>query len=87
MKKTLAFILVFIVAAAMAATPMTVETLLKLHRLSDPQVSPDGKTIVFSVMSPNLEANTRPMRVWAVAIEGGAPRMLKDGANRARLLT
>jgi len=84
MKKTLAFILVLISTIAMAGTPMTVETLLKLHRLSDPQVSPDGKTVVYSAMSPNLEANTRPTRVWAVSIEGGAPRMLKDAASRAR---
>src|SRR5882724_5801318 len=75
------FLAVTAAVTAIAATPMTVETLLKLHRLGDPQVSPDGKTVVYSVMSPNLEANSRPASIWTVPADGGTPRKLVDGSR------
>lgn len=84
MKKFLGVVFLFAATLAFAGNPMTVETLLKLHRLGDPQVSPDGKTVVYQVTSPNLQANTRPNAIWTVSIDGGAPRKLKDDATRPR---
>ncbi len=41
-------------AMTAAAAPMTAALLLKLHRLSDPQVSPDGRTVVFLEQAPGI---------------------------------
>lgn len=80
-----AILLVVLWTIATPAAPMTVELLLKLHRLSDPQVSPDGRTVVFSAVSPNFAENTRPSQIWAVSIEGGPPRQLThEGAQNKR---
>src|ERR1022692_1208843 len=84
MKKTLALILI-LAATAFAGTPLTVETMLKLYRLGDPQLSPDGKTIVYQAMAPNLAANTRPTQIWSVSISGGAPKQIThEGSQNTR---
>ncbi len=65
--------------------PLTVEKLLALHRLSDPQVSPDGRTVLFSVMSPDLAQNVRPTQIWSVPLEGGEPKQwTRDGSRNTR---
>ena len=75
----------FLFAATSFGAPMTVDVLLKLHRISDPQVSPDGRTVVFSIVSPNFEANTRPSQIWAVSMEGGSPRQLtREGSQNTQ---
>ncbi len=68
-----------------AGASMTVDVLLKLNRVSDPQISPDGRTIVFSVVSPNFAENTRPSQIWVASIEGGTPRQLThEGSQNKR---
>ncbi len=90
MKKAFAFILILIAAnllstTAFAGTPLTVETLLKLYRLGDPQVSPDGAAIVYQAMAPDLAANTRPNQIWSVAINGGTPKQIThEGSQNTR---
>ena len=90
MKRTYAFILILIATillatAAFAGTPMTVETMLKLYRLGDPQISPDGTTIVYQAMAPDLAANTRPTQIWSVAPIGGAPAQIThEGSQNTR---
>jgi dipeptidyl aminopeptidase/acylaminoacyl peptidase len=57
--------------------PMTVTDLFRFKRLGDPQISPDGKWIVYTVGSVNLEANQIATSLWLAASEGkGTPRQL-----------
>ncbi len=74
------FILMF--ATTALAAPLKVETLLRLHRISDPQISPDGNVIAYAVVSPNLEANTKPSQIWTVPINGGNPRQITHGGSQ-----
>ena len=37
--------------------PVTFHDLISMHRLSDPQISPDGKWIAYTVSTPDLETN------------------------------
>ena len=60
-------------APALAQKPFDVDALMKLARLSDPQVSPDGKTVAFTVQSVDLAANTKPTSIYTVPLAGGAP--------------
>ena len=59
-----------------AGRPMAVADLLALRRVSDPQVSPDGRQIVYVVTEVLLEENRTQADLWLVPVDGGAPRQL-----------
>jgi dipeptidyl aminopeptidase/acylaminoacyl peptidase len=54
--------------------PFTFEDMMKLKRVGAPQVSPDGKWVLFSVVEVDLEANTRTPHIWVVPMAGGQER-------------
>ncbi len=56
--------------------PFTVHDLVAMDRLSDWQVSPDGRTVVFVVSSVDLEANRRRTDLWLVRTDGTGLRRL-----------
>jgi len=56
--------------------PFTFEDMMKLKRVGDPQVSPDGKWVIFSVVDVDLEANTKTPHIWIVPTAGGQEREL-----------
>jgi dipeptidyl aminopeptidase/acylaminoacyl peptidase len=60
-------------AQAAAAQRFTVEDLLKLRRVSDPQLSPDGRSIAYVVTDVSLEKNSRTNHIWVVPVAGGEP--------------
>ena len=53
--------------------PFDVHALLKLARIGEPQISPDGKLVAFTVQTVDLEKNTKPKQIYIVPSEGGAP--------------
>lgn len=62
---------------ALGARPMTVDDLLALHRVSDPQVSPDGRWVAYVVSVVDVGENRANSDVWLVAADGaGTPRQL-----------
>ena len=68
--------------------PFDASALLKIQRIADPQLSPDGKTVAFTVTVPDVAANKNLHSVWTVALDGGAPpRRLADLADRPRWST
>jgi len=68
-------------AAALFAQrqPFTAETMMKLARISEPVLSPNGREVAFTVQTINLEANTKPTQVYTVPIAGGRPQQLTVG--------
>ena len=81
-KRTLRFVLAIIVAtAALPALAkvkhaLTFDDLMKIQRISDPQVSPDGEWIVYTVSTPDLGANKMVSHIWRVPMAGGEPQQL-----------
>ena len=49
----------------------SVPLLQAIKRVSDPQISPSGKWVMFSVTDVSLEKNTKTNHLWAVPIAGG----------------
>ena len=58
-------------ALAQAKHPFTFEDMMKLKRVGDPQVSPDGKWVIFSVVDVDLAANTKTPHIWIVPLTSG----------------
>ena len=54
-----------------AKRPITFDDMMKLHRVSAPQVSADGKWAAFAVSTPDMEANRNASNVWIVSTAGG----------------
>jgi dipeptidyl aminopeptidase/acylaminoacyl peptidase len=67
----LALIIFASAAFAQARHPFTFEDMMKLKRVGEPEVSPDGKWVIFSVVDVNLEANTKTPHIWIVPTVGG----------------
>lgn len=53
-----------------ATHPFSVHDILAMKRISDPQASPDGKTIVFALRTTDLEANKGRTDLWLVNVDG-----------------
>ena len=78
---------VFFAAAAfaLAQKPFDFDAMMKIARISDPQVSPDGVSVAFAVQTVDMDNNTKPAQIFAVPAGGGVPRQLThDGAGNER---
>lgn len=65
-----------------AAPGIDIETMMRIRRVSDPQLSPDGKTVAFAVQSVDLAANKKTTQIYSVLLAGGEPRVLtSEGSN------
>lgn len=53
--------------------PMMPEDLYRLNQVSDPQVSPDGKWIAYTISVPDLKRNSFNSDIWLIPVEGGNP--------------
>jgi dipeptidyl aminopeptidase/acylaminoacyl peptidase len=71
-------------AVPQAKRPFTFEDMMQLRRISDPQVSPDGKWVVFSAQDVNLQANTKTSHLWIVPLAGGESRPITSGSGEER---
>jgi dipeptidyl aminopeptidase/acylaminoacyl peptidase len=63
-------------ALAAEKRPMTSHDLWAMKRLGSPALSPDGKTVVFTVQEWSVEKNKSTTNLWLVDIAGGEPRRL-----------
>ncbi len=48
-----------------------------MRRLGSTDVSPDGKWLIYSVTSVNLDQNTKTTELWVQAIAGGEPKRVE----------
>ncbi len=78
---------VFLFAASLAAQkqPFDVQTMLKIARIQEPALSPDGKTVAFTVQTVDIAQNSKPKQIYTVPVNGGLPRQITmQGAANER---
>jgi dipeptidyl aminopeptidase/acylaminoacyl peptidase len=83
---SLALIAFMLSAVAQAKHPFTFDDMMKLKRVGEPEVSPDGKWVIFSVVDVDLAANTKTPHIWIVPTAGGQEREIiaDQDADRPR---
>ncbi len=60
------------------ARPFTVDDLLKIRRVSDPQVSPDGRWIAYTIADTDKAANKRTSQIYLISTDGRDPRAVTN---------
>jgi dipeptidyl aminopeptidase/acylaminoacyl peptidase len=63
-------------AAAPSQRGMSIDDVMALRTVSDPQLSPDGRRIVFTVTEVDQKANLNTSSLWIVPVGGGQPARL-----------
>jgi dipeptidyl aminopeptidase/acylaminoacyl peptidase len=87
MKRSTVSVLVFALAllcaeAATAQTtrrPLTIDDLLKVRRVGDPQLSPDGRLVAYQISDPDKSANRSRTQIYLIPVAGGEPVQLTSG--------
>ncbi|HEY4364624.1 MAG TPA: S9 family peptidase [Bryobacteraceae bacterium] len=65
--------------------PFTVDTMLKLARISEPALSPNGRMVAFTVQTPDVDKNIQPQQIYVVPMDGSTPRQLTtEGTANSR---
>src|SRR5436190_3662962 len=74
----------FLCASAFAQKkPFDADAMMRIARISEPQLSPDGKLVAFTVERPDVAANTKPKQIFTVPLAGGAPTQItREGTNQ-----
>jgi dipeptidyl aminopeptidase/acylaminoacyl peptidase len=60
---------------------ITFGDMIKLHRIAEPQVSPDGKWVAYAVSTPDMDANRGVSNIWVVPTAGGASMQLTQSGH------
>lgn len=70
------------IACAQAGRAITFDDLIAMHRISDPQISPDSKWVSYTVTTPDKAANRSNRNIWLVPITGGpAIQLTRSGRD------
>ena len=71
------------IVVAQQNRPFTIEDLLKVRRVADPRVSPDGKSVAFTIGDVNFDGNRVVNQIYVVSIAGGDIKPLTSGDKSA----
>jgi len=74
-------VVLFAVTITAQTRTYTIEDLLKVRRVADPQISPDGTHIAFVVGDVNYEANRVVNQIYVMSIDGGQVKQLTNGQS------
>jgi dipeptidyl aminopeptidase/acylaminoacyl peptidase len=81
------FVLALAFSAAVFAQkqPFDVETMLKLARISEPMLSPNGRLVAFTVETVDFDKNIKPKQIYVIPVDGGLPRQItQEGSDNER---
>lgn len=83
MKRALQVLLLLLPLAIVVTgqSSFSARDMLTLKRVSDPQLSPDGRTIAYTVGTPDLAGNRVVSHIWTVNIDGTRPRQITTAST------
>jgi dipeptidyl aminopeptidase/acylaminoacyl peptidase len=62
--------------AGQASRAFTINDLLAVRRVAEPQLSPDGRWIAYTITDTDKPSNKRTTQIYLVSVDGGEPRQL-----------
>ena len=72
--RSTALIAMLLPALALAQDrPISIDDILALDSVGNPQVSPDGEWVAYTVTSRDMEEDERRTRIWMISVDGGEP--------------
>jgi dipeptidyl aminopeptidase/acylaminoacyl peptidase len=66
-------------ATPVAKRPISIDDLINMARVQEPQISPDGKWVAYTVQTPDVADNTTLHNIWIVSTAGGDAHQLTHG--------
>ena len=78
------FILAEVTLPAQTKRPMELEDMFRVRRVSDPQISPDGKWVAFVITDVDKPKNRTNSDIWIIPSGGGDARQLTDSPRHDR---
>jgi dipeptidyl aminopeptidase/acylaminoacyl peptidase len=61
---------------------ITFDDMIAMHRLAEAELSPDGKWVVYTVATPDMEANRNATNLWIAPVAGGeATQLTRTGKD------
>jgi len=76
-----------VAGAGSGRRPMTFTDLQQFKRIDDPQISPNGRWVMFSAVDVDLAANSKVSHLWVVPLKGGQEKQVtfwKEGETNGR---
>jgi dipeptidyl aminopeptidase/acylaminoacyl peptidase len=67
--------------AQQTSQQLTINELLKVRRVGDPQLSPDGRIVAYTITDVDKAANRGTTHIYLMPTAGGEPKMLATGAR------
>src|SRR2546430_796771 len=62
-------------AAAQTRTAPTVDQILSLERVGTPEISPDGRLVLYTVRRTNWDENAYETQIWLAPVTRGSPSL------------
>jgi len=81
------FFVLCLVSSFYSQQNFTINDLLAVSRVGDPQLSPDGRTVAYTVGVVDMAANRVVNQIYVVSVDGGNPRQIsgdKGASNSPR---
>lgn len=60
---------------------ITFDDMMRMHRIGEAQVSPDGKWVAYTLATPDFDANRNASNVWMVPTAGGEALQLTQSGH------
>ena len=67
--------------SAQAKRPITFDDFSAVKGVSDPQLAPDGRSVLYAVRTTDVAANRRTTRTFVAPVAGGAARQFPDAST------
>ncbi|MEP6707473.1 MAG: S9 family peptidase [Pyrinomonadaceae bacterium] len=71
------------VALAQNSRQFTINELLKVRRVGDPRISPDGKHVAFTIGDVHIGDNKTVTHIYVMALDGGGMKQITTGDRSA----
>jgi dipeptidyl aminopeptidase/acylaminoacyl peptidase len=76
-------LLAFVSLAVAQSGRFTIDDLLKVRRVGDPQVSPNGRRVAFTIGDVKFDDNRAVTQIYVIQLAGGETKQLTSGAGSA----